>query len=83
MYLDQESSTFFSVTPNLYPLNQYDYPFNISFYMILNVAVGGHFDIYALASSHFCVDAACPHFSDNPDKKRMSIDWIEYLPISN
>ena len=83
MYLDQESSPFFSVTPNSYLLNQYNYPFNSSFYMILNVAVGGHFDNYALDSSHFCIDADCTNFLDNPDKKRMTIDWIEYLPISN
>ncbi|MAV23833.1 MAG: hypothetical protein CBE38_02245 [Gammaproteobacteria bacterium TMED278] len=83
MYLDQEEIPYFSINPYSVPLNQYSYPFNNQFYLILNVAVGGHFDNYALESDHFCIDAQCSNYPDNPDKKRLLIDWIEYIPLTN
>ena len=83
MYLDQEETPYFSINPYSVPLNQYSYPFNNQFYLILNVAVGGHFDNYALESDHFCKDAQCSNYADNPDKKRLLIDWIEYIPLTN
>ena len=71
-----------SIDPTLYPLNQYNYPFNRQYYLIINVAVGGNFDGGRVEPNEICHDALCSNFSDNPDKKRLLIDWIEYEKIN-
>ena len=63
-----------SINPTIFPLNQYQYPFNRQFYLILNVAVGGNFDSGRFNPSDFCIDSVCSNFSDNPDKKRKEIE---------
>ena len=50
---------------------------------MVNVAVGGNFDNGRLESSEFCSDSICSNFSENPDKKRLLIDWIEYEKLGN
>ena len=82
-YIDDESTPHLSINPNLYPLNQYIYPFNKQFYLMVNVAVGGNFDSGRLEPSEFCSDSICSNFSENPDKKRLLIDWIEYEKLGN
>ena len=46
--------------------------------VIINVAVGGNFDSGRVEPSEICIDSSCSNFIDNPDKKRLIIDWIEY-----
>ena len=82
-YIDDESTPHLSINPTLYPLNQYIYPFNKQFYLMVNVAVGGNFDSGRLEPSEFCSDSICSNFSENPDKKRLLIDWIEYEKLGN
>lgn len=77
-YIDNEISPHLSIDPTLYPLNQYAYPYNKQFYLIINVAVGGNFDGGRLESEDFCIDSTCSNFINDPDKKRLLIDWIEY-----
>jgi len=77
-YIDNEISPHLSIDPTLYPLNQYAYPYNKQFYLIINVAVGGNFDGGRLESEDFCIDSTCSNFKNDPDKKRLLIDWIEY-----
>ena len=77
-YIDNATNPHLSINPSIFPLNQYNYPFNRDYYLILNVAVGGNFDAGRIESSEICSDSMCSNFSDNPDKKRLLIDWIEY-----
>lgn len=81
-YINDEVTPHLSINPTIFPLNQYQYPFNRQFYLILNVAVGGNFDSGRFNPSDFCIDSVCSNFSDNPDKKRLLIDWIEYEKIN-
>lgn len=81
-YIDSETTPHLSIDPTLYPLNQYNYPFNRQYYLIINVAVGGNFDGGRVEPNEICHDALCSNFSDNPDKKRLLIDWIEYEKIN-
>ena len=81
-YINDEVTHHLSINPTIFPLNQYQYPFNRQFYLILNVAVGGNFDSGRFNPSDFCIDSVCSNFSDNPDKKRLLIDWIEYEKIN-
>ena len=78
IYVNDETTPHLSVDPSIYPLNQYTYPFNRQFYLIINVAVGGNFDSGRVEPSEICIDSSCSNFIDNPDKKRLIIDWIEY-----
>ena len=77
-YVNNETDPHLSINPSIFPLNQYAYPFNNNFYLILNVAVGGDFDNGRIESSEICNDSLCSNFIDNPDDKRLLIDWIEY-----
>ena len=77
-YVNNETDPHLSINPSIFPLNQYSYPFNNNFYLILNVAVGGDFDNGRIESSEICNDSLCSNFIDNPDDKRLLIDWIEY-----
>ena len=78
IYVNDETTPHLSVDPSIYPLNQYTYPFNRQYYLIINVAVGGNFDSGRVEPSEICIDSSCSNFIDNPDKKRLIIDWIEY-----
>ena len=76
--MNNETDPHLSINPSIFPLNQYSYPFNNNFYLILNVAVGGDFDNGRIESSEICNNSLCSNFIDNPDDKRLLIDWIEY-----
>ena len=78
LYIDDEATPHLTINPTIYPLNQYTYPFNRQFYLIMNVAVGGNFDGGRVEASEICIDPECSNFEANPDKKRLLIDWIEY-----
>ena len=80
-YINNENTPHLSIDPTLYPLNQYNYPFNRQYYLIINVAVGGNFDGGRVEPNEICANSACSNFSDDPDKKRLLIDWIEYEKI--
>lgn len=81
-YVDNETNPHLSIDPTLYPLNQYNYPFNREFYLIINVAVGGNYDGGRVEPSEICNDNHCSNFLSNPDKKRLLIDWIEFENIN-
>ena len=81
-YIDNETTPHLSINPSIYPLNQYTYPFNKEFYLIINLAVGGNFDGGRIESSEICDDPSCSNFPENPDKKRLLIDWIEFEVIN-
>jgi len=80
-YINNENTPHLSIDPTLYPLNQYNYPFNRQYYLIINVAVGGNFDGGRVEPNEICANSTCSNFSDDPDKKRLLIDWIEYEKI--
>ena len=70
----------FGISLRCYKFEKYKYPFNRSFYMIINVAVGGKYDDYRVDESAFCNNAACSN-KDSPDMHRFLIDWIEYREL--
>ena len=93
MYLDNDQNPFFHETSDSNPLIGTHYPFNEPFYLILNVAVGGHFGgqnqwqniggvnaQYPPDNSVFCHNKQCSNLSV-PDRGRFLIDYIEYKSI--
>ena len=80
-YMNNEFDPYLTIRPSDVPLNQYDYPFNREYYLILNVAVGGNFDNGRVRTEDFCSDSICSNHED-PDTKRFQIDWIEYENIN-
>lgn len=93
MYLDNEQNPFFHETSDSNPLIGTHYPFNEPFYLIFNVAVGGHFGgqnqwqniggvnaQYPPDNSVFCHNKQCSNLSV-PDRGRFLIDYIEYKSI--
>ena len=79
-YLDNNQIPYFQINKSHPEFEKYEYPFNRSFYMILNVAVGGKYDDYWVDESAFCNNAACSN-KDSPDMHRFLIDWIEYKEL--
>ena len=81
MYLDTQETPFFNESSNSTAFNNYAYPFNEEFFLILNVASGGNYDSSgAVDTSMFCQDQACSNLED-PDRGRLLIDYIEYKSI--
>ena len=78
IYINNDDTPHLSINPTIFPLNQYSYPFNKQYYLIINVAVGGNFDGGRVEPSEICSNPQCSNFFENPDKKRLLIDWIEY-----
>ena len=76
-FIDNEKTPYFSIDNSHPEFKKYAYPFNRSYYMIINVAVGGKYDDYWVDKSAFCVDKHCSN-KQNPDDHRLLIDWIEY-----
>ena len=76
-FIDNEKTPYFSIDNSHPEFKKYVYPFNRSYYMIINVAVGGKYDDYWVDKSAFCVDKDCSN-KQNPDNHRLLIDWIEY-----
>ena len=56
------------------------WPFNESFYLIMNVAVGGTNGGY-IDRNKYCQDVECSNLSD-PDRGRLLIDYIEIKSIN-
>ena len=79
-YLDNNLIPYFEINKSHPEFEKYEFPFNRSFYMILNVAVGGKYDDYWVDESAFCNNAACSN-KDLPDMHRFLIDWIEYREL--
>ena len=75
--IDNEKTPSFSIDNANPEFIKYSYPFNRSYYMIINVAVGGKYDDYWIDKSAFCIDKDCSN-KENPDDHRLLIDWIEY-----
>ena len=81
MYLDTQETPFFYETSNSTAFNNYSYPFNEEFFLILNVASGGNYDSSGgVDTSMFCQNQACSNLED-PDRGRLLIDYIEYKSI--
>jgi len=59
---------------------KFSYPFNSSYYLIINVAAGGIYDDYWIDKAAFCSDEQCSN-KLVPDSGRFLIDWIEYQQI--
>jgi len=76
-YLDNDNKPYFTVNSELEAFNKFGYPFNSSYYLIINTAVGGIYDNYYADSSAFCMDEDCSN-KEIPDNARFLIDWIEY-----
>ena len=76
-FIDNEKTPYFSIDNSHPEFKKYAYPFNRSYYMIINVAVGGKYDDYWVDKSALCVDKDCSN-KQNPDDHRLLIDWIEY-----
>ena len=55
-YLDNNQIPYFQINKSHPEFEKYEYPFNRSFYMILNVAVGGKYDDYWVDFDAFCND---------------------------
>ena len=80
MFMDTAENPFFDVSSDSTEFNNYYYPFNEEFFLILNIASGGDYDGGAVDPSMFCSNEACSNL-ENPDKGRMLIDFIEYKSI--
>ena len=81
MYLDTQETPFFNESSNSTAFNNYSYPFNEEFFLILNVASGGNYDSSGgVDTSMFCQNQACSNLED-PDRGRLLIDYIEYKSI--
>ena len=93
MYLDNYETPFFQETSESNALVGTYYPFNEPFYLILNVAIGGHYGgqnqwqniggvnaQYPPDNSVFCHNNQCSNLSE-PDRGRFVIDYIEIKSI--
>jgi hypothetical protein len=76
-YLDNESEPYFRIDSNHPEFKKFSYPFNSTYYMIINVAVGGIYDDYWVDYDAFCKNRLCTN-KENPDQQRFIVDWIEY-----
>jgi len=79
-YLDNDAVPYFTVNSALEIFNKFGYPFNSSYYLIINTAVGGIYDDYNVDSTAFCIDEGCSN-KKTPDNSRLLIDWIEYSKL--
>jgi hypothetical protein len=79
-FLDTQTEPYFSIEKNNESIfNNYYWPFNENFYLIINVATGGTAG-GTPDRSMYCHDADCTNL-DNKDKGRMLIDYIEIKSI--
>ena len=80
-YLDTHTTPFHSIdrTSDQDFINGAYWPFNESFYLIMNVAVGGT-NGGTIDNSKYCQDIECSNLS-NPDNARLLIDYIEVKSI--
>lgn len=80
MYLDTQENPFYEESSNSTEFNNNYYPFNESFYLLLNVASGGNYDTFGVDTEMFCQNSECSNLED-PDRGRLVIDYIEYKSI--
>ena len=80
MYLDTQESPFYDESSDSTEFNSNYYPFNESFYLLLNVASGGDYDTFGVDTNMYCHDEECSNLAD-PDRGRLIIDYIEYKSI--
>ena len=92
MFLDNRTVPYFETTNDFYRFSTLGYPFSDhEFYILLNVAVGGHFGgtnewknignvnaQYPRNPELFCNNRQCTNHA-NPDKKRLLVDWIQVV----
>ena len=81
-YLDTHDEPFHSIerTTNQDFINGAYWPFNESFYLIMNLAVGGT-NGGDINNNKYCQDIECSNLSE-PDKGRLLIDYIEVKSIN-
>ncbi len=79
-FLDDNIEPYFYIDKSHPEFKKYEYPFNRTYYMILNVAVGGKYDDYLIDRNAFCINKECSN-KEIPDKHRFLIDWIEYKEL--
>jgi len=81
-YLDDAAEPYWRIDSESKFFKEFGFPFNSSFYLIINVAVGGIYDQSRVDSKAFCMDKFCSNKSD-PDHARFIVDWIEYSNIED
>ena len=81
-YLDTHNEPFHSInrSTNQDFINGAYWPFNESFYLIMNLAVGGT-NGGDINNNKYCQDIECSNLSE-PDKARLLIDYIEVRSIN-
>ena len=79
-FLDDNIEPYFYIDKSHPEFKKYEYPFNRTYYMILNVAVGGKYDDYLIDRNAFCNNKECSN-KELPDRHRFLIDWIEYKEL--
>lgn len=80
VYLDTMTEPFYEINSSSNRIMDDYWPFNESFYLIMNVAIGGDFDSGRLDSSAMCGNEQCTNLS-NPSNGRLEIDYIEVKSI--
>jgi hypothetical protein len=80
VYLDTQETPFYEESSDSSEFNSNYYPFNESFYLLLNVASGGDYDTFGVDTNMYCHDEECSNLAD-PDRGRLIIDYIEYKSI--
>ncbi|MDA9353253.1 glycoside hydrolase family 16 protein [Gammaproteobacteria bacterium] len=80
VYLDTQETPFYEESSDSTEFNSNYYPFNESFYLLLNVASGGDYDTFGVVTNMYCHDEECSNLAD-PDRGRLIIDYIEYKSI--
>ena len=80
VYLDTQETPFYEESSDSTEFNSNYYPFNESFYLLLNVASGGDYDTFGVDTNMYCHDEECSNLAD-PDRGRLIIDYIEYKSI--
>ncbi len=80
VYLDTQETPFYEESSDSTEFNSNYYPFNESFYLLLNVASGGDYDTFGVDTNMYCHDEECGNLAD-PDRGRLIIDYIEYKSI--
>jgi len=79
-FLDNEIKPYLDLTPSSKGISNFNYPFNETFYLIINLAIGGEFDNNLIDPSAMCFNKECSNH-DDPNSRRFIIDWIEYAKL--